>query len=202
MTFDLDIEPRKLMGATLYGPGKDKIGTIGQVYLDDMTRRPEWATVSTGLFGRRESFVPLDGAEQVEDGVIVPFDKDTIKDAPNVEPDRGHISREEEEELDEYYQRRASRSPRDGEADTDSERNDDDALYEQYENGGRDREDDDLLLGKQSSSASAEEPTSAAGGTGGEPRLRRWVETDYESVEVPVRRERVALGDEDEDDQY
>jgi len=200
MTFDLDVEPRELMGATLYGPGKEKIGTIGQVYLDDMTRRPEWATVSTGLFGRRESFVPLDDAERTDDGVVVPFDKDTIKDAPNVEPDLGHISPEEEAKLDEYYQRRASRSSADTETDTDRD-DDDDVVYEQYENGGRDREEDDLLLGTQSSSGSAEE-AGFAGGTGGEPRLRRWVETDYESVEVPVRRERVALGDEDTDDRY
>ena len=35
-----------------------KIGKIGQVYLDDRTGDPMWVTVSTGLFGSRQSFAP------------------------------------------------------------------------------------------------------------------------------------------------
>ena len=40
----------------------DKVGSIGVVYLDDATEEPTWVTVHTGLFGTRESFVPLLGA--------------------------------------------------------------------------------------------------------------------------------------------
>ncbi|MET4096300.1 PRC-barrel domain-containing protein, partial [Arthrobacter sp. UYCu712] len=43
-------------------PDGEKIGGIGQVYLDDDTDKPSWVTVKTGLFGLRESFVPLEGA--------------------------------------------------------------------------------------------------------------------------------------------
>ena len=37
----------------------DKLGKIGNVYLDDRTGEPAWVTVNTGLFGTKESFVPL-----------------------------------------------------------------------------------------------------------------------------------------------
>ncbi|MHA7190620.1 PRC-barrel domain-containing protein, partial [Arthrobacter sp. MDT2-16] len=39
-----------------------KIGSVGQVYLDDQTQDPSWVTVKTGLFGTSESFAPLQGA--------------------------------------------------------------------------------------------------------------------------------------------
>ena len=29
----------------------DKIGSVGQVYLNDQTGQPDWVTVNTGLFG-------------------------------------------------------------------------------------------------------------------------------------------------------
>ena len=34
-----------------------KIGSIGQVYLDDQTGDPSWVTARTGLFGTSQSFV-------------------------------------------------------------------------------------------------------------------------------------------------
>ncbi|HWH99132.1 MAG TPA: PRC-barrel domain-containing protein, partial [Propionibacteriaceae bacterium] len=53
----------------------DKIGSVGQIYLDDQTSEPSFATVKTGLFGLKQSFVPLQGA-RVEDGnLVVNYDK-------------------------------------------------------------------------------------------------------------------------------
>jgi hypothetical protein len=45
-----------LIGSTAYGPDGDKLGTVGQVYLDNQSDQPAWVTVKTGLFGVRESF--------------------------------------------------------------------------------------------------------------------------------------------------
>ena len=39
----------------------DKIGSIGQIYVDESTGEPSWVTVRTGFFGMSESFVPLRG---------------------------------------------------------------------------------------------------------------------------------------------
>ena len=93
---------RNLLGATAHDPFGDKIGKVGQVYYDDDTDQPKWITVHTGLFGTNESFVPLQGA-QVQDGIVtVGYDKQRIKNAPNVDKD-GHLSPEEEVQLYRYY---------------------------------------------------------------------------------------------------
>jgi uncharacterized protein (TIGR02271 family) len=98
-TFD----PQTLIGKTAVDNSGDKIGKIGQVYLDDRTGEPAWVTVSTGLFGTRESFAPLDGAQVTgDDTVQLSVTKEQIKDAPNVSDD-GHIGDDEQAELYRYY---------------------------------------------------------------------------------------------------
>ncbi len=91
-----------LIGGTAYTNDGDKIGSIGQVYLDNASGEPAWVTVKTGLFGSSESFVPLDQAELTDDGVRVPYDKDRVKGAPNIESDR-ELSEQEEDRLYSYY---------------------------------------------------------------------------------------------------
>nr|MBA3528708.1 PRC and DUF2382 domain-containing protein [Propionibacteriaceae bacterium] len=80
----------------------EKIGSIGQVYVDDTSGEPTWVTVKTGLFGTSESFVPLQGANVSGSDIEVNYDKDTVKDAPRVDPD-GALSPDEEETLYTYY---------------------------------------------------------------------------------------------------
>ncbi|MFF2655606.1 PRC and DUF2382 domain-containing protein [Streptomyces sp. NPDC058045] len=88
----------------VYGPDGSKIGDAKHIYLDDASGRPEWATVKTGMFGTRETFVPIGDATLVEDHLEVPYDKAKVKDAPTVEVDAGgHLSQEEEHRLYEYY---------------------------------------------------------------------------------------------------
>lgn len=91
-----------LTGATAYGPDGGKIGTVGQVYLDNRTGRPEWVTVHTGLFGSNESFVPLAEAETTGGDLRLAWDKAKVKDAPNVAADH-ELSESEEDELYRYY---------------------------------------------------------------------------------------------------
>ena len=80
----------------------DKIGSIGDVYLDEQTGQPEWLTVKTGLFGTRESFVPTAKARAEGDTVRVPYEKSHVKDAPNVDAD-GALSQDEESRLYRHY---------------------------------------------------------------------------------------------------
>jgi uncharacterized protein (TIGR02271 family) len=82
----------------------DKIGKIDEIYLDAETDQPEWAVVTTGLFGTKQTFVPLQDASSTGDGVRVPFEKATVKDAPKIDPD-GQLSQEEERELYAHYGR-------------------------------------------------------------------------------------------------
>jgi uncharacterized protein (TIGR02271 family) len=74
-----------LQGSNVYDRDGDKIGSLGQVYLDTSTNQPSWASVNTGLFGLKESLVPITDAEKSGDGIRVPYDKQTVKDAPNVD---------------------------------------------------------------------------------------------------------------------
>ncbi|TDU78135.1 PRC-barrel domain-containing protein [Streptomyces sp. KS 21] len=82
----------------------NKIGDAKHVFLDAVTGQPEWVSVKTGLFGARESFVPLREATMVEDHLEVPYAKDTVKEAPNADVDAGGaLSADEEHRLYEHY---------------------------------------------------------------------------------------------------
>ena len=91
-----------LLSATAYGSDGDKIGRIEQVFLDDNTEEVTFVTVNTGLFGTKESFVPVEGAQQDGDRLVLPYAKEVVKDAPNVDADQ-HLSPAEEEEIYRYY---------------------------------------------------------------------------------------------------
>src|SRR4051794_23808512 len=79
----------------------DKIGTFDELYLDE-SDRPAWAAVTTGLFGMRQTFVPLSEAREDGDVLQVPFGKEMVKDAPNVDPDT-QLDPEEEALLYRHY---------------------------------------------------------------------------------------------------
>jgi len=86
----------------LYDSNGDKVGSIADIYLDQDTRQPEWALVKTGMFGSKDSFVPLAGAKKTQQGLSVGFSKDDIKGAPRTDAS-GELSQEEEAELYRHY---------------------------------------------------------------------------------------------------
>src|SRR4051794_20466876 len=92
----------RVIGHDVYDEAGEKIGSASEVYLDDETGQPEWATVRTGLFGTKESFVPIRNADLTDDGLRVAVSKAQVKDAPKIDAE-GHLSPQEEEELYRYY---------------------------------------------------------------------------------------------------
>ncbi|WP_020670058.1 DUF2382 domain-containing protein [Amycolatopsis nigrescens] len=104
------IRPQDLVDSTVMDSHGSKIGKVGTVYLADDTHQPEWVTVKTGMFGQKESFVPLSGADMDNEGVHVKVAKDQVSDAPRIDAD-GHLSQEESVELYKYY---GMPSPRSG----------------------------------------------------------------------------------------
>ncbi|GAB3355896.1 DUF2382 domain-containing protein [Modestobacter lapidis] len=92
----------RVIGADVYDADGDKIGTASEVFLDDQSGNPEWVTVKTGMFGTKESFVPIRDADLTNDGVRVPVSKAAVKDAPKIDTD-GHLSPQEEQELYRHY---------------------------------------------------------------------------------------------------
>lgn len=78
------------------------VGKIEQVFFDDQSGDVKWVTVQTGMLGTKHSFVPLDGMRGADDDYMAPYDKDTIKEAPQFDAER-HLSVEEENSLYRHY---------------------------------------------------------------------------------------------------
>ncbi|WP_315276603.1 PRC and DUF2382 domain-containing protein [Kocuria carniphila] len=225
-TFDVNA----ILSSTAYDADGDKVGKVEQVFLDDNSGEPTFLTVNTGLFGAKESFVPVKDARQDGDRVVLPYQKDVIKDAPKVDADQ-HLSPQEEEELYRYYElnydngRDADRdrdltdrdrdlndrdrnaaagtagttgvagaaAGRDGDRDrdlTDRDR----GLVDQDRRDVADRDRD--LTDRDDASVVRHEEQLKVGTQEretGRARLRKYVVTDHETVDVPVEREEVTV---------
>lgn len=181
----------QMMGTTAYGSDGEKIGKVGQVFLDDTSGAPEFLTINTGLFGTSESFVPAQGATMEGDRVWVAHTKEVVKDAPHVDVDSGHLDEADEQRLVEYYGQGSSSG---------SERR---AGYEQR--GPEDTASGDLATtprghdtsGRTTDDAMTRSEEHLEAGTAtreaGRARLRKYVTTEQETVTVPVRKERAVL---------
>ncbi len=199
---------QRLIGRTAYGPDGSKIGSVGTVYLDNATGAPAWVTVRTGLFGTKASFVPLEGAELAEDGLRLPYDKDRVKGAPNLDADQ-ELSPDEEYELYSYYGLGVGRTADEAAGLPEAPAP---ALSPEQvsEHGGeyrgelaevpgdrRDPADADLTAPTVPDDAMTRSEEQVRTGTErvvtGRVRLRKYVVTEERQITVPVRREVVRL---------
>jgi sporulation protein YlmC with PRC-barrel domain len=87
---------------TIVGSDGETIGQVDEIYLDDRTGKPEWATVSRGLLGDNSHFVPLAGATSDGDTIHTPVTMAQVKGAPSVRHGRT-LSEQEETLLFEHY---------------------------------------------------------------------------------------------------
>jgi uncharacterized protein (TIGR02271 family) len=179
-------------GRDLYDNDGDKIGSIDDVYLDRDTDEPEWAVVTTGLFGTKRTFVPLTEATTADDGVRVPFEKATVKDAPRIDPD-GELSREEERTLYDHYGRQYTDydqgsgvldSDTDARADT---RTDIDERSGRGTDVGAPNTDDAMTRSEEELRVGTTEREA------GRARLKKYVVEEEVTKTVPVRREEVRV---------
>jgi len=95
-------QARTLSGKTMMGAGGEKLGRIDTLYADREDGDPTFATVHTGMFGSKTHFVPLAEATLSGDTVTVPYDKDLVNAAPNIDPD-SELSPQEEQRLYTHY---------------------------------------------------------------------------------------------------
>ena len=102
----------QLDGKPVIGSDGSKIGTVEDIYFDQDTREPEWALVKTGMFGTKSTFVPITNASSTGDELRVPFTKDQVKGAPNLDDD-GELSQDEEAMLAQHYGMSYSEAPSD-----------------------------------------------------------------------------------------
>lgn len=172
-------------GGNVVSQHGDKIGGIGQVYLDDETGEPSWVTAKTGLFGSSESFVPLENASVRGEDIIVPYTKDVVKDAPRVEED-GHIEPAEEERLFEYYQLTGKKDTPN--LTTGAETEAGTPARPAVDTGADAGADEDTMVRSEEQLRVGTEQHEA-----GRVRLRKYVVTDHVTKTVPVQREEVRL---------
>jgi uncharacterized protein (TIGR02271 family) len=171
-------------GQELRSSDDDKLGTIEEIYLDTRTDEPEWALITTGLFGSKQSFVPLRDASQTDAGITVPFDKATVKDAPKIDPD-GRLSREEETQLYRHYgldygETEVGSGVHDGRSDDDADGTVGRDVSGPTTDDAMTRSEEELRVG------TAERER-------GRVRLRKYIVEDEVTQTVPVRREEVRV---------
>lgn len=88
-------------GLPVYDSAGDKIGKVEDIFYDEQTNQPEWIGIGTGFFSTKRVLVPVQGASLTADGYSVPYEKDHVKDSPDIDGDE--ISQETEAELYSYY---------------------------------------------------------------------------------------------------
>jgi uncharacterized protein (TIGR02271 family) len=188
-----------LIGNDVYDTNGEKIGSLGQIYVDTATNQPAWASVKTGLFGLKESLVPITQAEVREGTLRVPYDKATIKDAPNIDASADEpLSSDEVARLYQHYQLGGGgyTSSNFDESGTSaagysagathtraaeySDRTDRDADFSGRDDGAMTRSEERLNVGTEREQV-------------GTARLRKYVVTENVQTTVPVQREEVRL---------
>ncbi len=186
----------RLSDADVYDTDGDKIGSVGQIYLDNNTGDPEWVSVRTGLFGMKETFVPLQQASVSDDRITVAFGKEQVKGAPQIDAD-GQLSPADEDQLYTYY----------GFSSTDGNLTTNDGTYQaddyqaadthqSGDAGVRDRGDTGYTPSGDDATMTRSEERLVAGTRtqeAGKARLRKYVVTEQQQVTVPVSHEEVRL---------
>ena len=211
-------DPRELSGATVTGSHGEKLGKVDTVYLDNETQRPEWAAVKTGLFGSHVSLVPLASAQYQGGSLQVPFTKDDVQHAPHHDPGQ-ELSVEQEKQLFDHYgiayggdsaTARTGATAAVGEQDGDSSASTVGATgrethdQSQQPQGERrtGQQEHPGAVGHDTSGPTTDEAMTRSEehlqvGTqkaeAGRAKLRKYVTTETETVNVPVTKERVTL---------
>ncbi len=182
------LNPDVYVGRNAVDPQGDKIGTVGQVYLNDQTGQPDWITVNTGLFGMKENFAPLNGSSFNGDDLVLPFDKSIVKDSPDI-GDSSHLDTDEQQSLYAYYQRYLGTGAAETGSDDQTNANGGDAGYkrgEGYDVSGPNT-DEAMTRSEEQLTVGTEKVES------GRARLRKYVVTEQQTVQVPVSHEEVRV---------
>jgi uncharacterized protein (TIGR02271 family) len=172
---------QSLAGNSVKSRTGEKIGKVVDVYESTDGDTGTFISVSTGLFGGGASFVPLQDAQLDGNDVVVPYDKDLVKDAPRVEADQD-LSAAEEDRLYAHYSltQAAAGPPTTAAGDSGRARgaghdtsgpNTDDAMT---------RSEQRLVVGTEAAQV-------------GRARLRKRIVTETETRTVPVSHEEVRI---------
>jgi sporulation protein YlmC with PRC-barrel domain len=182
---ELDIDTAlEWRGRKVIDRNGEEIGTLAEIYLDE-DERPHWGSIRTGLFGTRETLVPLTDARREGDVLRLPYDQDRVTEAPNLDPDV-QLSADEEQQLYRHYG-----------VGSDDDDDDDDEVGAVAAKPDRQRSEqapgeaaapDDAMTRSEEEVQIRKRPRER-----GRARLKKYVVTDYVEKKVPVQREEVRV---------
>lgn len=90
-----------LRGAEVVDREGARIGTVAQIWVDNVNGLPEWAEVAMGRTGRNTRYVPLRAADLGDGRMVVNYTRDEVERSPDVDPRRS--GRDEGEALYRHY---------------------------------------------------------------------------------------------------
>ncbi|QRP99141.1 PRC and DUF2382 domain-containing protein [Corynebacterium sp. FDAARGOS 1242] len=211
---------KDLFDATAYDKAGEKLGSVKEVFVDEQTGQPTFVEVNHGLFGMNSSLVPLRGHDFNGDELKLAFSKDRIEGAPDFDSDKPltpeaqadifkHYNLENAQDVTTYRDERAGTTTGAGAAGAGvagagvagagAHANDETVTTERTATtdraaatdttAGHNLTDNDNELIRSEERLDVNKERVATG----EARLRKYVVTDTETVEVPVEREEVRV---------
>ena len=211
---------KDLFDATAYDKAGEKLGSVKEVFVDEQTGQPTFVEVNHGLFGMNSSLVPLRGHDFNGDELKLAFSKDRIEDAPDFDSDKPltpeaqadifkHYNLENAQDVTTYRDERIGTTTGAGAAGAGvagagvagagAHANDETVTTERTAatdraaatdtTAGHNLTDNDNELIRSEERLDVNKERVATG----EARLRKYVVTDTETVEVPVEREEVRV---------
>ena len=210
---------KDLFDATAYDKAGEKLGSVKEVFVDEQTGQPTFVEVNHGLFGMNSSLVPLRGHDFNGDELKLAFSKDRIEGAPDFDSDKPltpeaqadifkHYNLENVQDVTTYRDERTGTTGAGaagagvagaGVAGAGAHANDETVTTERTATTNRDAatdttaghnltdNDNELIRSEERLDVNKERVST------GEARLRKYVVTDTETVEVPVEREEVRV---------
>ena len=160
-------------GKPVFAVGGEMVGAVEAVYFDKETSAPQWIGIGTQYIASKRVVVPVAGARADADGVHVPYARDLIADAPGVASDE--ITKEQERDIFSHYGLEEQAQTMIVEPEPVDEVEPAAAGVESVT-----RSEEELLIGKAEVEA-------------GRVRLRKWVVTEPEAVDVELQRETVRV---------
>jgi len=157
-------------GRPAYDASGNVIGRVEQIYLSDTGNHPRWLTLREDAGTPEQVLVPADGATLEEEGLRLPWTREQITTSPRLSLDQ-HLGPAEEARLYEHYGIEPTSVGRHA---------------AQGEGGVLDGDEASLTLSEERVVADTEEVTRRV-------RLRRYVTTEVQTIEVPLKRERLAI---------
>jgi hypothetical protein len=79
------------------------IGEIEALFIDGHDERANWARVKMDFIGTSSAFVPLHDAQEADGQILVVYEKQRVKEAPEIEPDGNELSDDEADALRGHY---------------------------------------------------------------------------------------------------